>query len=85
MNKAIEHTLKTDSKTIAENIIEQFPDTKINELALMIERYKTYDCWLKNTFIDESLFTNLEDFLIDFDLIDKYVPYNDLVINYYHD
>ena len=47
----------------------------------MIKRYKEYDCWLKNTYVSEKLFTNLEEFLIDFNLIDNYVPFNDLVKN----
>ena len=83
INKGLEYTLNNDSTTIANDIIEQFPDTNIKDLALMIERYKEYDCWLKNPYISEKLFTNLEDFLIDFDLIKKYVPYNDLVNNFY--
>lgn len=83
INEGLEYTLNNDSTTIANDIIEQFPDTNIKDLALMIERYKEYDCWLKNPYISEKLFTNLEDFLIDFDLIKKYVPYNDLVNNFY--
>ena len=83
INKGLEYTLNNDSTTIANDIIDQFPDTNIKDLALMIERYKEYDCWLENPYISEKLFTNLEDFLIDFDLIKKYVPYNDLVNNFY--
>ena len=59
--------------------------TSIEDLANMITRYKEADCWLENPYIYEELFTNLEDFLIDFDLIDDYVPFNDLVKNFYHD
>lgn len=83
--RGIEYTLENDSKIVAENIIEQFPDTDVSELTLMIDRYKEYDCWLENPFVSEETFTNLEDFLIDFDLIDEYVPYEDLVNNFYHE
>ena len=83
INKAIKYTLENESLTVAENIINQFPDTNVNDLALMIERYKEYDCWLENTFINEEIFTNLEDFLIEFDLLKTYVPYKDLVNNFY--
>ena len=81
--KGITYTLNNDAKTVAEDIIEQFPDTDITELALMIDRYKEYDCWLQTPFISEELFTNLEDFLIDFELLSDYVPYEDLVNNFY--
>ena len=83
--RGIEYTLENDSKIVAEDIIEQFPDTDVSELTLMIDRYKEYDCWLENPFVNEEIFTNLEDFLIDFDLIDEYVPYEDLVNNFYHE
>lgn len=83
--RGIEYTLENDSKIVAEDIIEQFPDTDVSELTLMIDRYKEYDCWLENPFVNEEIFTNLEDFLIDFDLIDEYVSYEDLVNNFYHE
>lgn len=85
INKGIEYTLTTDEETVAKNILNQFPDTSINDLTQMIKRYKEYDCWLENPFISEGLFTNLEDFMIDFDLLKEYVPYKDLVNNFYHD
>ena len=83
INKGLEYTLNNDATTIANDIIDQFPDTNIKDLALMIERYKEYDCWLENPYISEKLFTNLEDFLIDFNLLEKYVPYSNLVNNFY--
>ena len=83
--KGIEYTMNNDSRVVAEDIIAQFPDTDVDELALMIDRYKEYDCFLTTPFVSEEIFTNLEDFLIDFELIEDYVPYNDLVNNFYHE
>ena len=83
--KAITYTLENDATKVAEGIIDQFPDTDVSELALMIDRYKEYDCWLETPFVSEKLFTNLEDFLIDFDLLSDYVPYEDLVNNFYEE
>ena len=83
INKAINYTMNNDSAIVAEDIIAQFPDTDVSDLALMIDRYKEYDCWLESSFISEEIFTNLEDFLIDFELLEQYVPYNDLVNNFY--
>ena len=85
LNKGIEFTFNNEPTTIARTIINQFPDTNINDLSLMIERYRDYDCWLNNPFISEKIFTNLEDFLIDFNLIDTHIPYKDLVNNFYHE
>ncbi len=85
IDKGIKYTLENEATVVAKNIINQFPDTKEEDLALMIERYKDYDCWLESPFISEKIFTNLEDFLIDFDLLEQRVPYKDLVNNFYHD
>lgn len=83
--KALEYTLNTDAVVVANDIINQFPDTDVSLLALMIDRYKEYDCWLQTPYISEQIFTNLEDFLIDFDLLETYVPYEELVNNFYEE
>ncbi len=83
INKGIKYTMDNDADVVAKDIIGQFPDTSVKDLTEMIKRYKEYDCWLSNPYISEGLFTNLEDFLIDFDLLDEYVPYEDLVNNFY--
>ncbi len=83
INKGIKYTLENDSLKVAKDIINQFPDTNINDLSKMIDRYKEYDCFLDSPYISKGLFTNLEDFLIDFNLLDKHVPYDKLVNNLY--
>ena len=83
--KAIEKGLKfvreNDSKTIANVIIGEFPDTSINDLESIIERYKEADSWLDNSYISEESFKNLEDIMIKSGELDNYVNFNDLVIN----
>ena len=81
LNKGITYTLNNDSKVIAKDIINIFPDTSLSDLEIIIERYKTADVWLSSTTIDEYLFNNLEDMLIDGKLIKGYVPFNDLIVN----
>lgn len=83
--KAITYTMNNDAGDVAKDIINQFPDTSIEDLTQMIERYKEYDCWLESPFVSEEIFTNLEDFLIDFELLNDYVPYKDLVNNFYNE
>ena len=70
---------------VAEVILPQFPDISKNSLATIIERYKTYDSWLENPFISKESFENLEDIMLDADLIDDYVPYEDLIYNLYNE
>lgn len=81
INKGLEFTKNNDSKDIAKIIIDLFPDTSIEDLTTIIERYKNADSWLDNTFISEEMFKNLEDMMIDSKLLKEYVPYKDLIIN----
>ncbi len=81
INKALEFTKNNDAKTTANIILKQFPDTSLNDLTTIVERYKSADSWLDNTIISEKLFKNLEDMIIDGKFIKSYVPYNDLIIN----
>lgn len=63
----------------------QFPDSSVNDLKTIVKRYKDADSWLPNCFISEDIYRNLEDIMLDADLIDDYVPYNDLVRNISHE
>ena len=82
INKGLDFVKNNDCKKIAEVILSQFPDTSLNDLTTIIERYKDSDAWLENSFISEKLLQNLEDLLIDNDLLKEYVPYNKLIKNY---
>ena len=81
LNKGIKYTLNNETE-IAKVILKQFPDSSLNDLSVIIKRYKDYDCFLDSTFISEKSFENLEDIMIDNDLLKSYVPYSDLIKNY---
>ncbi len=81
INKALIFTKENDSKTIAKVLLKQFPDTSLNELTTIVNRYKEADSWLDSTFIEKEFFTNLQDMIIDGGFINSYVPFEDLVFN----
>lgn len=82
LNKGIKYTLENNENEIAKVILKQFPDSSLNDLSVIIKRYKDYDCFLDSTYISEKSFENLEDIMIDNDLLKSYVPYSDLIKNY---
>ena len=82
INKGLQFTKENDASKIAQVILPQFPDTSLNDLEIIIDRYKKADSWLDNNHISQKLLENLEDIMIDNNLLEKYVPYNDLIINY---
>ncbi len=82
INKGLEFTHKNTPEKIASTILNQFPDTSLNDLTMLVKRYQENDSWLETSYISEKLLENLEDIMIDNNLLDDYVPYNDLIINY---
>lgn len=83
IEEGLEYVNKNDSKTIANAIIEQFPDTSINDLITIIERYKENDSWLIDSYITKESFENLQDIMIKSNQLEKYVNYEDLIVNIY--
>lgn len=83
INKALKFTKENDASTIAGVILPQFPDTSLNDLAKIVNRYKAADSWLITPNVSENSFKNLEDILLDNELIENKVPYEDLVTNFY--
>lgn len=83
INEGLEFVKENDSETIANVIIKQFPDTSINDLIKIVDRYKNADSWLSTPFISKESFENLMSVMIESNQLDDYVSYEDLIINYY--
>lgn len=77
--KGLEYVDTHSAEEIYEIIYSEFPDTEKEDLITMINNYKQYDSWLKTPEISEQSFKNLEDMIIDNNLLNKYVPYEDLI------
>ena len=79
IEKGLKYTKEHDAKTVANIIRDEFPDISMNNLIKIVDRYKKADSWLDNSFIEEKLFNNLEDIMIDSKQINEYAPYEKLV------
>ena len=83
INQGLEFVKNNSPEVIANTIIDQFPDTSINDLISIVKRYKESDSWLSTPYISEESFRNLESIMIESNQLDDYVNYKDLIINYY--
>ena len=81
INRGLDYVRNNNEKNIANAIIDQFPDSSLNDVIEIVKRYKGADSWLNNTTITEDSYENLEDIMIDNDLLDKYVDFDKLVID----
>ena len=83
IKEGLEYVKENNAETIANVIIKQFPDTSINDLVKIIDRYKKADSWLSTPYISKESFENLEKIMIESNQLENYVSYEDLIINYY--
>lgn len=81
LNKGIKFVKENNAKTIAEVISPQFTDSSIEDLTTIVKRYQDSDSWFDTTVIEEEYFKNLETLMIENNLLDDYVPYNELINN----
>ena len=82
-NKAIQKGLdfvhNSSNEEIAKSIKDFFPDTSLEDLISVIDRYKKIDAWPSTTEFKEESFNHLQDIMINANELDERVPYNELI------
>lgn len=79
IQKGLDYVHTHTSKEIAEIIKDEFPDTNISDLAIVIERYKSVDTWPTTTEFTKESFNHLQDIMINAGELKEKVNYMDLV------
>ena len=79
IQKGLDFVHNNDSKTIAEIIKPEFPDTKEEDLINTIEQYKKTNTWPQTTNFTEESFNHMQDIMINANQLDKKVNYSNLI------
>lgn len=79
IQKGLDFVNNNDSKTIAQIIQTEFPDTKLSDLEKAIEQYKSVDTWPTTTEFTEESFNHMQDIMINAGELKEKVNYNDLM------
>ena len=79
ISKALKYVEKEDAKTIANHIIDYFPDTALNDLITIVDEYKKGDAWKKDITINEDEWKHIQDIIIEAGELSSYAPYEDLI------
>ena len=79
IQKGLDFVNNNSSEDIANAISEFFPDTTIEDLTKVIERYKSIEAWPKTTEFTENSFYHVQDIMINANELDEKVPYEDLI------
>lgn len=81
INKALDYTKTHTSEEIAKEITAYFPDTSLNDLTEIVDRYKNIDAWFETTEISEEDFNHVQDIVKNSGELDKKAPYDQLIDN----
>jgi len=79
IQKGIDFVHNSSDKKVAEAIIDQFPDTSLDDLTKIVKRYRSIDAWPDNTEFTEEEFDHLQDIMINAKELDSKVPFSDLM------
>lgn len=79
INKGLKFVKDSNSLDIAKSITSFFPDTSLNDLVKIIDRYKDGGAWKKNISINEQEFVHIQDIIIAGNELDSYVDYDKLI------
>lgn len=79
VDKGLKFVLENDPEVVAKSIVEFFPDTSIDDLTTMINRYKEGDAWRSSITIEEDEWTHIQDIMIASGELDNYVSYEKLI------
>ncbi len=81
LNKGLEFVKNNTSSKIAEIILPEFPDISLNELTVLVERYKESDAWYDSTYVNIDDYKRLVDIMIYGKTIEKIPPIEILMTN----
>ena len=79
IQKGLDFVNGNDSETIANAILSFFPDTSLNDLIKVIDRYKNQDTWPESTSFTKESFDHLQEIMVAAGHLDEKVSYDDLI------
>lgn len=79
VQKGLDYVHNHTDKEVAKAIINQFPDTSLEDITKVVKRYRDIDAWPETTEFSEDSFNHLQDIMLDYGAIDEKVPYEELI------
>ncbi len=79
IQKGMDYVASHTPKEIAKVIQPQFKETDAQKLEMIVTRYYDQDTWKGDLIFEEASLTLLQDILEDAGVLDKRVPYQDIV------
>ncbi|MDD6223756.1 MAG: ABC transporter substrate-binding protein [bacterium] len=81
IQKGLDFVHNNSDEKVAEAVIEFFPDTSMNDLIGVVERYRSVEAWPTTTTFSEESFYHLQEIMMAASELETKVPYNELIYN----
>ena len=81
IQKGLNYVHNHSDKEVAKAIINQFPDTSLEDITKVVERYRSIDAWPKNTTFKEESFNHLQKIMKAYGELDKDVSFKELTFD----
>ena len=83
VDKGLKYVYEHDSKEIAKIMLDYFPDTTLEDMIRIVDRYKNGEAWKKNITINEEEWKHIQDIIKASGELDEYVSYDKLIYSKY--
>jgi len=83
IQKGLDYVHNHTSEEIAKTILTDFPDTSLNDLTIIVERYKNIDSWFNTTYIEKENFDHIQEIMESAGALTSRVDFDKLVDNTY--
>lgn len=83
IQKGLNYVKEATPKEVAEKIIDFFPDTELNDLITMVDRYQKNDAWRETINISKEEWNHIQDIIIAAGELKEYAPYDKIVYGKY--
>ena len=71
------------AEDVAKAIADFFPDTDLDVLTEVMQKYKDIDAWNETPYLSEEAFERLQTVMTEAGELEQKAPYNEIVNNYY--
>lgn len=79
IQKGLDYVHNNSNEDVAKKLLPYFPDTSLNDLTKIVERYRNADSWYKTTYINEEDFNHIQTIVEKAGELTDRVSYNKLV------
>ena len=83
VDKGLKYVYEHDSKEIAKIMLDYFPDTTLEDMIKIVDRYKNGEAWKKNITINEEEWKHIQEIIKSAGELQDYVSYDKLIYSKY--